>query len=144
MINLQVLMFTAFSTYLGFLKPSVNAFFLMTLGVPACALLIYNLRSEEEPRVTSLGKRTLCFWCAGVFCWVSDRLCCEMWSNLGFPYLHGFLHVLIFLAAYTAVVLFAYYDVKNNHPLDQARSVIVDLIDGRTTPTVNLYRSHLT
>jgi len=115
-----VLMFTAFSTYLGFLKPSVNAFFLMTLGVPACALLIYNLRSEEEPRVTSLGKRTLCFWCAGVFCWVSDRLCCEMWSNLGFPYLHGFWHVLIFLAAYTAVVLFAYYDVKNNHPLDQA------------------------
>ena len=119
-MNLQVLMFTAFSTYLGFLKPSVNAFFLMTLGVPACALLIYNLRSEEEPRVTSLGKRTLGFWCAGVFCWVSDRLCCEMWSNLGFPYLHGFWHVLIFLAAYTAVVLFAYYDVKNNHPLDQA------------------------
>ena len=84
----------------------------MTLGVPACFLLIYNLRSEDEPRVTSLGKRSLVFWVAGVTCWISDRLCCDMWSKLGFPYLHGFWHVLIFLAAYTAVVLFAYFDVN--------------------------------
>ena len=113
-------MFTAVSTYLGFLQPSINAFFLMTLGVPSSSLLIYNLQSEEEPRVTSLGKRSLVFWVAGVFCWVSDRMCCEMWTNLGFPYLHGFWHVLIFLAAYTAVVLFAYFDVKNNHPYEHA------------------------
>ena len=113
-------MFTAFSTYLGFLQPSVNAFFLLSLGIPASALLVHNLRTEEEPRVTSLGKRSLVFWVCGVLCWMSDRMCCEMWLNLGFPYLHGFWHVLVFLASYTAVVLFAYYDVKNNYPLDEA------------------------
>lgn len=44
---------------------------------------------------------------------------CEVWKTLGFPYLHGFWHVLIFLAAYTGVVLFAYFDVKNHHPHEQ-------------------------
>ena len=119
-LQFQVLLFTAVSTYLGFLQPSINAFFLMTLGVPATSLLVYNLRSEEEARVTSLGKRSVVFWVAGVLSWISDRMCCDMWLRLGFPYLHGFWHVLIFLAAYTAVVLFAYYDVKINHPLDEA------------------------
>ena len=113
-------MFTSVSTYLGFLQPSLNAFFLMTLGLPSASLIIYNLRSEEEPRVISLGKRSLIFWVTGVLCWISDRMCCEMWTNLGFPYLHGFWHVLVFRAAYTAVVLLAYFDVKNNHPYEQA------------------------
>ena len=114
------MIFTAFSTYLGFLKPAVNAFFLLALGAPTCALLIYNLGSEEDERVKFLGKRCLFIWTAGVLCWVGDKLFCEMWSNLGFPYLHGFWHILVFLASYTAVVLFAYYDVKKNHPLDHA------------------------
>ena len=77
---------------------------------------IYNLKQEEEPRVTSLGKRSIFFWVTAVICWLNDRLYCEVWSNIGFPYLHGFWHVLIFLAAYTAVVLFAYFEVKHNHP----------------------------
>lgn len=34
-----VLIFTIVSTYLGFLKPSINAFFLMTLGIPSISML---------------------------------------------------------------------------------------------------------
>ena len=48
------------------------------------------------------------------------RLLCEAWMRVGFPYLHGFWHVLIFLAAYAGVVLFAYFDVKNTRPDEQA------------------------
>ena len=79
-------------------------------------LRIYNLKQEDDPRVTSLGKRSVIFWVTAVICWINDKLYCEVWSNIGFPYLHGFWHVLIFLASYTAVVLFAYFDVKHNHP----------------------------
>ena len=48
-------------------------------------------------RVTSLGRRTIVFWIVAVVCWINDRLYCEIWSALGFPYLHGFWHILIFL-----------------------------------------------
>ena len=37
--KLQVLLFTIVSTYLGFLQPKVNAFFLMTLGIPSITML---------------------------------------------------------------------------------------------------------
>ena len=107
------------TTYLAFIKPSINAFFLMTLGIPSMLVLAYNLKREEDARVTNLGKRSIILWVLSVTCWLSDRLYCDLWSNLGFPYLHGFWHVLIFLASYTAVVLFAYFDVKNNYPHEQ-------------------------
>ena len=35
----QVLMVTIVSTYLGFLQPKVNAFFLMTMGIPSVTML---------------------------------------------------------------------------------------------------------
>ena len=77
---------------------------------------VYNLKREDDLRVTSLGRRSVIFWVTAVLCWINDRLYCEAWSSIGFPYLHGIWHVLIFIAAYTAVVLFAYFDVKQNHP----------------------------
>ena len=120
LFSLQMVLFTGLSTYLGFLEPSFNAFFLLSIGIPATGVLVHNLRTEEDPRVTSLGKRSIVLWVCGVFCWASDIIFCDVWLNLGFPYLHGFWHVLVFLATYTASVLLAYYDVKNNYPLDQA------------------------
>jgi hypothetical protein len=47
---LKVLILTGFSTLLTFLEPSVNAFVLMTLGIPSSVLLMYNLRREDEAR----------------------------------------------------------------------------------------------
>ena len=93
--------------------------FLEYIKQPPCPIFIfrvYNLKREDDLRVTSLGRRSVIFWVTAVLCWVNDRLYCEAWSSIGFPYLHGIWHVLIFIAAYTAVVLFAYFDVKQNHP----------------------------
>lgn len=108
------------STSLGFLEPAFNAFFLMTLGVPSVTMLVHNLRREKgDLRVASLGRRSIGLWVFAVACWLNDRLLCDVWAGVGFPYLHGLWHVLIFLAAYTGVVLFAYFDVKNHHPGEQ-------------------------
>ena len=116
---LQVLVMTCFITCIGLIAPVVNAFALMTLGIPSVIMLVYNLRQEPNIRVTSLGKRSIVLWVVAVFCWLNDRLLCEAWTIMGFPYLHGFWHVLIFLAAYTGIVLFAYFDVKNHRKLEK-------------------------
>jgi len=106
--------FSLISTFLGFLQPVVNAFILLTLGVPTMCLLLLELKVENDLRVISLGRRSITLWVLAVICWVNDRIFCSWWASVGFPYLHGAWHILIFLASYTAVVLFAYFEVKNN------------------------------
>jgi len=110
--------FSIISTFLGFIQPVVNAFILLTLGVPTLCLLVMELKTEDDLRVISLGRRTITLWVLAVACWVNDRMFCSWWASVGFPYLHGAWHILIFLASYTAVVLFAYFEVKNNMDSD--------------------------
>jgi len=50
MLILQVFFLTIGSTLLTFLEPSINAFVLMTLGIPSAILLMYNLRREDDKR----------------------------------------------------------------------------------------------
>eukprot|EP00090_Calanus_glacialis_P012573 TRINITY_DN21177_c0_g1_i15.p1 TRINITY_DN21177_c0_g1~~TRINITY_DN21177_c0_g1_i15.p1 ORF type:complete len:246 (-),score=14.50 TRINITY_DN21177_c0_g1_i15:60-731(-) len=106
--------FTVLATLMGFLQPIVNAFILMALGVPTMLLLMHELKMEKNIQVLSLGRRTIFLWVLAVICWVNDRVFCSWWASIGFPYLHGAWHILIFLASYAAVVLFAYFQAKNN------------------------------
>ena len=41
---------------------------------------------------------------------------CDTWLSINFPYMHGIWHVLIFIASYTALVLFAYFNVSEERP----------------------------
>lgn len=72
----------------------------------------YNFRVKDE-RVYRLGLRTTAIWFLAVICWINDRLFCELWSYLNFPYLHGFWHVFIFIAGYTVLTLYAYFYVES-------------------------------
>eukprot|EP00092_Neocalanus_flemingeri_P009489 GFUD01010215.1.p1 GENE.GFUD01010215.1~~GFUD01010215.1.p1 ORF type:complete len:269 (+),score=54.57 GFUD01010215.1:67-873(+) len=110
--------FAFLTTFLGFLQPVVNAFCLLLLSIPSLALLVLQLKSETSPRIINLARRSVGLWGFAITAWVNDRFFCPYWSSLGFPYLHGVWHVAIFLASYTAIVIFAYFDVKN-HKLDK-------------------------
>jgi len=103
-------------TLLGTLQPAVNAYCLLLLAIPSITMLVHQLRPEQCERVVSLGTRSMGLMGAALVCWVADRFFCEFWSSVGFPYLHGAWHILIFLASYTAIVLFAYFDVKQHRP----------------------------
>lgn len=111
-----IISFSFISTFLGFLQPAVNAPCLLLLGIPAFILMVMQLKVEEDDRVISLGKRSIFFWVLAVTCWINDKVFCDVWVSVGFPYLHGVWHILIFLASYTAIVLFAYFEVKNHMP----------------------------
>ncbi|KAK1792118.1 hypothetical protein P4O66_001895 [Electrophorus voltai] len=78
------------TTCLAFVKPVLNSISLMTLGIPCTALLFTELRS--------------------------DRLFCDMWSTVNFPYLHSAWHILICLASYLGCVCFAYFDAATEAP----------------------------
>lgn len=40
----------------------------------------------------------------------SDKFLCSLWRAVSFPYLHCAWHIMVFVAAYTACVMFAYFD----------------------------------
>lgn len=115
-LSLTVFFPSLLATGLSIINPVINAFALMTLGLPTIALLMYELQRVKCQRVYRLGVRCALVWVLAVVCWVNDRLWCDAWSSINFPYLHGFWHIFIFIASYTACVLFAYFSVKEEMP----------------------------
>lgn len=63
-----------------------------------------------------LGVRNTTILIMAIVCWINDRMFCDTWSRMNFPYLHGFWHILIFISAYPACVLFAYFFVNDERP----------------------------
>jgi len=108
--------FALLTTFLGFIQPVVNAFCLLLLSIPSLVLLMMQLRDEQSPRLNNLARRSVGLWGVAITAWVNDRFFCAYWSSIGFPYLHGVWHITIFLASYSAIVIFAYFDVKNHMP----------------------------
>ncbi|KPU73525.1 uncharacterized protein Dana_GF14446, isoform B [Drosophila ananassae] len=107
------------ATFLSWWKPIVNAFVLMFMSVPTMVMLYRELQRVSDQRVYRLGIRSTTVWAVAVFCWINDRVFCEAWSSINFPYLHGFWHIFIFIAAYTVLVLFAYFYVESELPQRQ-------------------------
>lgn len=91
--------------------------FILNLNNNIC-ILFYSSRVKDQ-RVYRLGLRSTAVWAIAVFCWVNDRLFCDIWSAISFPYLHGFWHVFIFIAAYTLLVVYAYLYVESELPQRQ-------------------------
>ena len=80
-------------------------------------LLIFKLFycSSKDWRVRSLAIRSAVLWLLAVVFWTNDKFLCDsFWHK--FPYLHSGWHILIFLSAYTACVLFAYFHVLQERP----------------------------
>ncbi|XP_051153208.1 alkaline ceramidase [Leptopilina boulardi] len=114
--SFYVFLSTLVATGLALIHPVLNAFALMCLGIPAFGILLIELKWTKSTRVYRLGLRCGAMWILAVFCWLNDRLFCETWMNLNFPYLHALWHLFIFIASYTVTVLFAYFSVKDEKP----------------------------
>uniref|UniRef100_U5EWL1 Alkaline ceramidase n=1 Tax=Corethrella appendiculata TaxID=1370023 RepID=U5EWL1_9DIPT len=103
-------------TILSFWKPAINNVALFALVVPALYLMSQELKRVKDKRVYRLGIRSISILFLAILCWVNDRLFCATWSAINFPYLHGFWHIFIFIAAYCSCVLFAYFFVSDEYP----------------------------
>ncbi|XP_014236220.1 alkaline ceramidase [Trichogramma pretiosum] len=114
--SLYTTLVTVIATVLAMFHPAVNAFALMTLSIPASVCLVLELKRTKSQRVYRLGLRCGAILLLAITCWLNDRLFCDTWLNLNFPYLHALWHLFIFIASYTATVLFAYFSVKEERP----------------------------
>jgi len=110
------IVFAFIVSFLGFIQPAANAFCLMLLLFPSLLLMGLQLRKEEDKRIINLGQRSIGLIGLALTAWINDRFFCSYWAEVGFPYLHGVWHILIFLSSYSSIVLFAYCDVVNHMP----------------------------
>ncbi|XP_054160144.1 alkaline ceramidase-like [Oppia nitens] len=113
----QYLMFSLslFGSMISCLYPWFNCIALMCLGIPAFVFLGMELKECRNSRVKRLGLRCFLCWIFAMFSWIFDRLFCDVWSAVNFPYLHGLWHILIAITSYTICVLFAYFDAIKEH-----------------------------
>lgn len=75
-----------------------------------------NYYRVNSGRVYRLGLRSMGVTLLAAFCWVMDRIFCDAWLSINFPYMHGLWHVLVFIASYTAVVTLAYTNAMDEDP----------------------------
>ncbi|KAI1712313.1 ceramidase domain-containing protein [Ditylenchus destructor] len=107
---------TTLISALCFLKPSLNAFALMTLSIPV-AFMIYqegikSVGVEKVPEAEKLTWRVFTLWTLASACWFSDRMLCDLWLYLGTPYLHALFHLMSSVAAYHLFIMFSLLDIK--------------------------------
>ena len=74
----------------------------------AC-LIMFFVYSCKDHRVVRLGRACVAWWFVAVLIWINDRVFCDVWTSISFPYLHCAWHVLIFIASYTGCVLGSYF-----------------------------------
>lgn len=110
------LIFSIISTCFLIMHPAANAFALMTLAIPAVASIYESLQRVKCDRVYRLGVRCATVCGLAICSWTMDRMFCDTWLNINFPYLHGVWHILIGIGSFTSVVLFAYLTVIDECP----------------------------
>ena len=75
--------------------------------------LIYRCR---EKRAWRLCYGTLLWLVVAITVWLSDRINCNFWLSINFPYLHSLWHIFILLSSYSGCVLCAYLHAKRETP----------------------------
>ncbi|XP_061709127.1 alkaline ceramidase [Cydia pomonella] len=116
MLAFYACVFSFVSTGFLLMYPFANAFALMALVVPSLMFMYKELLRVKCARVYRLGLRSMAVCFLALFCWIIDRLFCDAWLSIDFPYMHGVWHILSFIATYTAFVVFAYFNVSEENP----------------------------
>jgi alkaline ceramidase len=112
---------TAAVSVLCFIKPSFNAFALMTFSIPGTILIYQEGLKTSIPDVEKFTWRVFTLWALALTFWISDRVFCPFWLYLGTPYLHAIFHLLSSLAAYNVFVVFSLLDINrrsDHHSFD--------------------------
>lgn len=109
------LIIAAITTMFGFVYPAANSVFLMLLGAPSVVILWKEIQRCRNTKVVKLAYIGILWWSFAVVLWLSDRLLCDIWKTLSFPYFHCGWHIFILLGSNIGCVLGCYFYVFAEH-----------------------------
>ncbi|XP_046857213.1 alkaline ceramidase 2-like isoform X1 [Xenia sp. Carnegie-2017] len=112
---LSAVLLAVIATILGFIYPAANAIALMILGAPCVPILWKQIQRCNSIKVVKLAHIGILWWFIAVMLWLSDRLFCDIWKTIAFPYFHCAWHVFILLGSNIACVLGCYFHVHTEH-----------------------------
>ncbi|XP_007524891.2 alkaline ceramidase 1 isoform X3 [Erinaceus europaeus] len=112
---------TVVSTFLTFLRPTVNAYALNSIALHILYLVFWEYKKTNNKDIRHLMEVSVVLWLLAVTSWVSDRVLCSFWQRIHFPYLHSIWHVLISLTFPYAMVTMAMVDARYEMPEEMVR-----------------------
>ncbi|XP_037360141.1 alkaline ceramidase 1 [Talpa occidentalis] len=120
--SLLVIITTVVSTFLSFLRPTVNAYALNSIAAHILYIVVQEYKKTNNKELRHLIEVSVVLWAFALTSWVSDRLLCSFWQRISFFYLHSIWHVLISITFPYGMVTMALVDARYEMP-DQTLKV---------------------
>ncbi|XP_004714298.1 alkaline ceramidase 1 [Echinops telfairi] len=90
-----VILITVVSSFLSFLRPTVNAYALNSIAFHILYIVVREYRKSNSRELRHILQVSTVLWAISLTSWLSDRLLCSFWQRIHFSYLHSIWHVLI-------------------------------------------------
>ncbi|XP_006904199.1 alkaline ceramidase 1 [Pteropus alecto] len=117
-----VVLTTMVSTFLSFLRPTVNAYALNSIAVHILYIVFREYKKTSNKELQHLIEVSVVLWAFAFTSWISDLLLCSFWRQINFSYMHSIWHVLISITFPYGMVTMALVDARYEMP-DQTLKV---------------------
>ncbi|XP_006868951.1 PREDICTED: alkaline ceramidase 1 [Chrysochloris asiatica] len=107
---------TIVSTFLSFLRPTINAYALNSIAIHILYIVVQEYKKTNNKELRHLIQVSVVLWAVALTSWVSDRLLCSFWQQINFFYLHSIWHVLISFTFVYGTVVMALVDAEYEMP----------------------------
>ncbi|XP_004689361.1 PREDICTED: alkaline ceramidase 1 [Condylura cristata] len=114
--SLLVIITTVVSTFLSFLRPTVNAYALNSIAAHILYIVVQEYKKTSNKELRHIIEVSVVLWAFALTSWVSDRLLCSFWQRISFFYLHSIWHVLISITFPYGMVTMALVDARYEMP----------------------------
>ncbi|XP_004619539.1 alkaline ceramidase 1 [Sorex araneus] len=111
-----VLLATVISTFLSFLKPTINAYALNSIALHILYIMFHEYKKSSNKELHHVIEVSVVLWAFALTSWISDRFLCSFWQRIHFFYLHSIWHVLISITFPYGMVTMALVDARYEMP----------------------------
>ncbi|XP_076977079.1 alkaline ceramidase 1 [Tamandua tetradactyla] len=111
-----VLIISVVSTFLSFLRPTVNAYALNCIALHIFYMAFHEYGKTSNKELQHLIKVSVGLWAVALASWLSDRFMCSFWQRIHFFYLHSIWHVFISITFPYGVTIMALVDGSYEMP----------------------------